>query len=69
MGLKGDGTVVTTGVHSVGGWTDIIQVSAGGGNYDFYQLGHTVGLKGNGTVVAGGDNTYGQCDVGGWDLN
>ena len=29
---------------------------------------HTVGLKSNGTVVAVGDNTYGQCDVDGWDL-
>jgi len=30
---------------------------------------HTVGLKSDGTVVATGDNYYGQCDVGGWDLN
>jgi len=27
-----------------------------------------VGLKSDGTVVAVGDNTYGQCDVSGWDL-
>jgi hypothetical protein len=27
---------------------------------------HTVGLKSDGTVVAVGDNTHGQCDVGGW---
>jgi len=27
---------------------------------------HTVGLKADGTVVAGGDNPYGQCDVGNW---
>ncbi|MCJ7669803.1 MAG: RCC1 domain-containing protein, partial [Dehalococcoidia bacterium] len=30
---------------------------------------HTVGLKDNGRVVAVGDNSYRQCDVGGWDLN
>ena len=30
---------------------------------------HTVGLKSDGTVVAVGDNRYGQCNVGGWDLN
>jgi hypothetical protein len=28
--------------------------------------GHTVGLKSDGTVVAAGDNSNGQCDVGGW---
>ena len=27
---------------------------------------HTVGLKSDGTVVAVGDNSAGQCDVGGW---
>jgi len=27
---------------------------------------HTVGLKSDGTVVAVGDNSRGQCDVGGW---
>jgi alpha-tubulin suppressor-like RCC1 family protein len=29
---------------------------------------HTVGLKADGTVVAVGDNSFGQCNVGGWDL-
>jgi hypothetical protein len=28
--------------------------------------GHIVGLKSDGTVVAMGDNSYGQCNVGGW---
>ena len=28
---------------------------------------HTVGLKADGTVVAIGDNSYGQCDVDGWE--
>ena len=27
---------------------------------------HTVGMKADGTAVAVGDNTYGECDVGGW---
>ena len=27
---------------------------------------HTVGVKSDGTAVAVGNNTYGQCDVGGW---
>jgi len=42
----------------VGGWNNIIQISAG---YD-----HTVGLKSDGTVVAVGDNVYGQCNVSSW---
>jgi hypothetical protein len=42
----------------VGGWSDIVQVAAGG-----Y---HTVGLKSDGTVVSVGQNYNGQCDVGGW---
>jgi hypothetical protein len=63
VGLKSDGTVVATGYNGdgqcdVGGWRDIVSVSAG---YD-----HTVGLKSDGTVVATGDNEDGQCDVGGW---
>jgi hypothetical protein len=63
VGLKTDGTVVALGRNDdgqcdVGGWTDIIQVTAG--SY------HTVGLTNDGTVVAVGVNYYGQCDVGGW---
>jgi hypothetical protein len=70
VGLKSDGTVVGVGRDSaeqldIGDWTDITQVAAGGF--------HTVGLKANGTVVAvggaGGFGDYGQCNVGGWDLN
>jgi len=64
VGLESDGTVVAVGYNyygqcNVGGWTNIIQVDAGGYH-------HTVGLKSNGTVVAVGDNHYGQCNVGGW---
>jgi len=39
-------------------WTDIEQVDGGG----FFM----VGLKSDGTVVAVGDNSRGQCNVGGW---
>ena len=63
MGLKSNGTVVAVGCNAlgqcdVGGWTDIVQVAAGG-----Y---HTVGLKSDGTVVAVGRNLLGQCDVDTW---
>jgi hypothetical protein len=58
-----DGTVIAVGYNyygqcNVGGWTDIVQVAAGGF--------HTVGLKSDGTVVAVGWNHYGQRDVSGW---
>ena len=39
-------------------WRDIIVIAAGA-----Y---HSVGLKKDGTVVAGGNNQYGQCEVGEW---
>ena len=63
VGLKADGTVVATGKNDygqcdVGGWSDIIAVSAGSK--------HTVALKGDGTVVAVGLNDRGQCDVSSW---
>jgi alpha-tubulin suppressor-like RCC1 family protein len=70
VGLKSDGTVITTvgwGCHpeecetqpwEVGDWTGIIRVAAGGL--------YTVGLESDGTVVAVGDNYDGQCDVGDW---
>jgi alpha-tubulin suppressor-like RCC1 family protein len=68
--LKSNGTVVAVGVRGsptdynpdygqcdVGSWTGVIQVATGA-----Y---HTVGLKSDDTVVAVGDNTVGQCNVGG----
>ena len=64
VGLKTDGTVVGVGYNNYGelnvdSWTDIVQVSAGGGV-------HTVGLKANGTVVAVGYNYYGILNVDSW---
>ena len=63
VGLKSSGTVVATGSNShgqcdVGGWSDIVAVSAG----DCY----TVGLKSDGTVVAVGANSLDKCDVSSW---
>ncbi|MCD8089247.1 MAG: hypothetical protein LUD81_01235, partial [Clostridiales bacterium] len=46
------------GQCDVGGWSDIVSVSAG--NW------HTIGLKTDGTVVAAGDQEKGRCDGGGW---
>jgi alpha-tubulin suppressor-like RCC1 family protein/tetratricopeptide (TPR) repeat protein len=47
------------GECNVGGWSDIVSISAG-------FLDYTVGLKSDGTVVAVGNNGFGQCDVSGW---
>lgn len=64
VGIKADGTVVAGGISSildkynVSDWTDIIEISAGGG--------HIVGLKADGTVVATGSNTFRECDVSIW---
>ena len=59
VGLRSDGTVVTTESGSVvSGWSDIVSVSTG--------IFHTVGLRSDGTVVAVGSNEYGQCNVSGW---
>lgn len=63
MGLKSNGTVVAVGTNNfgqcnVGGWTDIVAVSAG--------FSHTVGLKSDGTVVVVGGNEDGQCIVRRW---
>lgn len=58
VGLKADGTVVTTDSRlqrDVEKWTDIVAVSAG--------RFHIVGLKSDGTVVAVGDNQDNQCNV------
>lgn len=75
VGLDINGTVFITGYgaskqlkeidtnHSQ--WENIIAIAAGGGNVA--GKGHTVGLRADGKVVAVGDNTYGQCNVEGWD--
>jgi alpha-tubulin suppressor-like RCC1 family protein len=56
-GRLGDGTIVSklSPVSVVGGFTDWIQVSAGG-----LSSGHSVGLRANGTAWAWGYNTNGQ---------
>ena len=63
VGLKADGTIVTTGDNKNGQcdvkhWTDIVSVACGDN--------HTVGLKSDGSVVATGDNREGQCNVEDW---
>ena len=54
------GTVIAAGENgmgqcNVGGWTDIVAVSAG--------RFHTVGMRSDGTIVVTGSDGYGQCDV------
>ena len=63
VGLRNDGTVITTGSNKhgqcdVSEWTDIIAISAGGS--------HTVGLQADGTLVAVGSNDKGQCNISEW---
>ncbi len=61
IGLKDDGTVVSTGSYSVdlGNWSDIISISAGER--------YVIGLKSDGTVVgAGHDMGDGQLQISGW---
>ena len=59
IGLKTDGTVVTTRDYlDISHWKDIVAVAAGGL--------HVVGLKADGTVVATGSNDCGQCEVSDW---
>ena len=60
VGLKADGTAVTTGwtKPNVDGWSDIVAVAAGDH--------HIVGLKADGTLMTTGDNGSGQLDVNGW---
>ena len=58
VGLKSDGTVVTTDGSNLSGWSDIVAIACGER--------FTVGLKSDGTCVAVGRNNYRQCNVGGW---
>jgi alpha-tubulin suppressor-like RCC1 family protein len=61
VGLKSNGTVVTTGGPDVSSWSDIVEVAAGAF--------HTVGLKSDGTTVAVGCDEwidFGQCTVESW---
>ena len=64
IGLRKDGTWVTTGKNDYGQcdvteWQDIVRIGIG--------KNHTVGLKANGTVVAVGDNASMQCQVQDWE--
>lgn len=52
------GTVVSNQLYA-GGWTDIVDITAG--------RNHVVGLRRDGSVVANGRNVSYQCDVAGWD--
>ena len=62
LGLKADGTVVSTGNFSqswkVSGWRDIIAID--GGDW------HSVGLKSDGTVVVAGWSHNASSNVGSW---
>lgn len=63
VGLRKDGTAVTTGSNengqcNVGQWTQIVAIAAGSR--------HTVGLRRDGTVVATGRNDSGECNVTRW---
>lgn len=63
LGLKTDGTVISTGMSisgadKVSDWANITMIACGDN--------HSVGLKSDGTVVAVGSNTSGQCDVEKW---
>ena len=63
LGLKTDGTVISTGMSlngadQVGDWTNITMIACG--------VSHSVGLKADGTVVAVGTNGSGECDVERW---
>jgi len=65
VGLKSNGTVIaleanSSGQCDVGGWTDIVQVAAGG----MFFVGHTVGVKTNGTVVTAGP----EIELAKWNL-
>lgn len=59
VGLRRDGTVVTTDDHRrTDNWRDIVAIA--------YSGDRTVGLRADGTVAAVGDNREGQCNVSDW---
>ena len=80
-GLKSDGTVLSGYRDpydemnvmedydaEIETWQDIVTIVASYGGYPFSETRereHIVGLKSDGTAVAAGDNTRGQCDLGG----
>ena len=63
LGLKTDGTVISTGLSlsgadQVSDWSNITMIACGNN--------HSVGLKSDGTVVAVGSSGSGECDVEEW---
>ena len=63
VGLRQDGTVVSTGDNSdgqrnIGDWSGMIYVTGG--------TNHTVGVTAGGKAVAAGRNNEDQCNVSGW---
>ena len=63
LGLRTDGTVVSTGMSIYGAdqvsdWTNITMISCG--------FSHSVGLKADGTVIAVGSDGSEECDVENW---
>lgn len=69
FGVKSDGSVVVSCFYlgsfkesdiDVTSWNDIVAISAG--------KNHVVAMREDGKIFAAGDNTYGQCDVSGWNL-
>ena len=65
IGISSDGKVVSFNSDPLlESWSDMIDIIPSTSGW-LYGDEHYVGLKSDGTVVAAGDNTYGQCNVGG----
>lgn len=66
FGLKEDGTVITnctneTMLDAIKDWKNIVALYSG--EY------HIVALRNDGKLLTAGNNEYGQCNVGDWNLN
>ena len=70
IGVRSDGSLLVTGgefgwadwLEEVAGWTDIQAIFTSSSDE---APGHIIGLKTDGTLIAAGDNSFGQCEVGG----
>ena len=58
IGLRDDGTVITTQEGYLEDWFKIVDIDAG--------RWQTVGLRSDGRVIAEGNNQYGECEVEDW---